>query len=149
MDRDSGGGRPGEAALHEVLQLAVRAPSVHNSQPWRWRIEHLQVVTEPTLRWKQWLRVGEVTSAVLLAAARDGLASSPYSQPLEVAGTRAFVRSRVSRVGCPQILLRIGWPPPGNPPPLRPRRALAEVVEPLGSAVLADPVCLEHRSTGG
>lgn len=30
--------RPSTETLHTALALAVRAPSVHNTQPWRWRI---------------------------------------------------------------------------------------------------------------
>lgn len=29
---------PDDATLHAALMLATRAPSVHNSQPWRWRV---------------------------------------------------------------------------------------------------------------
>lgn len=29
---------PSTATCHDALELAVRAPSVHNSQPWRWKI---------------------------------------------------------------------------------------------------------------
>lgn len=29
---------PDTATLHAVLSQAVRAPSIHNSQPWRWRV---------------------------------------------------------------------------------------------------------------
>jgi nitroreductase len=29
---------PDSKTLHAVLSLAVRAPSIHNSQPWRWRV---------------------------------------------------------------------------------------------------------------
>jgi nitroreductase len=105
----------------------------------------LLMLSTPTDTPLQWLRVGEVTSAVLLAATRDGLASSPYSQPLEVADTRAFVRSRIARAGHPQILLRIGWPPSGDPPPLTPRRPLAHVVEPLDSATT--DTLTGHRET--
>ena len=62
----------------------------------------------------QWLRVGEVTSAILLTATRHGLAASPLTQPLEVGDTRTFIRNHVSgdRSSHPQILLRIGWPRP-------------------------------------
>ena len=79
----------------------------------------------------QWLRVGEVTSAILLTAARHGLAASPLTQPLEVGETRTFVRDHISGDASahPQILLRIGWPRPeaGYLPPT-PRRPLVEVV---------------------
>jgi nitroreductase len=99
----------------------------------------LLVLSTPTDAPLQWLRAGEVTSAILLAAARDGLASSPFTQPLEVADTRAYLRSRIARVGHPQILLRIGWPSPGEPPPLTPRRPLADVVEPLDAGPTGTP----------
>jgi hypothetical protein len=80
----------------------------------------------------QWLRVGEVTSAILLTATRHGLAGSPLTQPLEVGDTRTFIRNHVScaRSSHPQILLRIGWPrlESGHLRPT-PRRPLAEVVD--------------------
>ena len=72
--------------------------------------------------------------------------SSPSG--LEVTDTRAFLRSRVARAGHPQSLLRIGWLPSGDPPPLTPRRPLADVVEPLGLSgedTLTDPVEQEKR----
>jgi hypothetical protein len=80
----------------------------------------------------QWLRVGEVTSAILLTATRHGLAGSPLTPPLEVGDTRTFIRNHVScdRSSHPQILLRIGWPrlESGHLRPT-PRRPLAEVVD--------------------
>ncbi|MDX6584329.1 MAG: hypothetical protein QOI10_3513, partial [Solirubrobacterales bacterium] len=30
--------RPGNATVLAALELAVRAPSLHNTQPWRWRV---------------------------------------------------------------------------------------------------------------
>ena len=75
----------------------------------------------------QWLRVGEVTSAVLLTATRLGLAGSPLTQPLEVGGTRTFVRDHVTGGAHPQMLLRLGWPSGPTLPPT-PRRPLKEVV---------------------
>jgi nitroreductase len=78
-----------------------------------------------------WLRAGEVTSAVLLTATRAGLAASPLTQPLEVENTRGYVRDHVlaAKTTHPQILLRIGWPPPGaGALPATPRRPLEEVV---------------------
>jgi nitroreductase len=75
----------------------------------------------------QWLRVGEVTSAVLLTATRLGLAGSPLTQPLEVGGTRTFVRDHVAGGAHPQMLLRLGWPSGKSLPPT-PRRPLKEVV---------------------
>ena len=45
-----------------------------------------------------WLRAGEATSAVLLAATGLGLATTPLSQPLEVEATRHALRWDVLRV---------------------------------------------------
>lgn len=90
----------------------------------------LLLLSTPTDTPLQWLRVGEVTSALLLTAAREGLGSSPLTQPLEVADTRELLRSRIVPAGHPQVLLRIGWPSPGEVPPT-PRRDLADVVDPL------------------
>lgn len=73
------------------------------------------------------LRAGEATSAVLLVATDQGLATTPMSQPLEVARTRASIGSQI--VGpqlCPQLVLRVGWAQPGSPDlPPTPRRNLA------------------------
>jgi len=80
------------------------------------------------------LRAGEATSAVLLAATGLGLATTPLSQPLEVAETRATIRNRVLGPHLqPQIVLRVGWASPGTPelPPTR-RRPLKHVLPPIG-----------------
>ncbi|WP_328356674.1 nitroreductase family protein [Mycobacterium sp. NBC_00419] len=41
---------PDKATIEAALALAVRAPSVHNSQPWRWRIaeESVHLYADPT-----------------------------------------------------------------------------------------------------
>ncbi len=60
------------------------------------------------------LRAGEATSAVLLAATNMELATTPLSQPLEVAQTRASISAHL--VGpqlFPQLVLRVGWTQPG------------------------------------
>jgi len=42
--------RFGEADLLTALSMAIRAPSIHNSQPWRWRIRPhgLELYTDAT-----------------------------------------------------------------------------------------------------
>lgn len=78
------------------------------------------------------LRAGEATSAVLLSATSDGLASCPLTEPLEVAGTRKFVRTHVTGDRFPQMVLRLGWAPVNaDPLPATPRRPLEEVVHHL------------------
>ncbi|GAY07308.1 dinucleotide-utilizing enzymes [Pseudonocardia sp. N23] len=79
-----------------------------------------------------WLRAGEALSAVTLRAAVLGLASCPLSAPVEVAAPRALLRDAVlDGSAMPQIVLRIGWAPPGQLP-RTPRRRLSEVVSMLG-----------------
>ncbi|MHA7651107.1 Acg family FMN-binding oxidoreductase [Mycobacterium sp. ML4] len=77
------------------------------------------------------LRAGEATSVVLLTATAMGLASCPVTEPLEVAQTRAAVRSGVfGHSNYPQMLLRVGWAPiNADPLPATPRRALDDFVE--------------------
>lgn len=76
------------------------------------------------------LRAGEATSAVLLAATNLGLATTPLSQPMEVARTRASISDHI--VGTqlfPQLVLRIGWAQPDCPDlPPTPRRSLDNVL---------------------
>lgn len=77
------------------------------------------------------LRAGEAASAVLLHATACGLASSPLSQPLEIARTRlALGREVLDGTLSPQLVLRIGWPPMGPGPMATPRRSVSETVEP-------------------
>jgi Nitroreductase family len=43
---------PDRETVHAVLSLATRAPSVHNTQPWRWRVgsDSLHLYADPELR---------------------------------------------------------------------------------------------------
>ena len=79
-----------------------------------------------------WLRAGEATSAVLLAATGLGLATTPLSQALEVDETRRALRTDVLRVPeHPQLLVRVGWPATGaGELPVTPRRDLRSVLLP-------------------
>jgi hypothetical protein len=78
------------------------------------------------------LRAGESTSAVLLAATRLALATTPLSQAIELRAVRARMRSGVLRIPeHPQLILRVGRPAPdatGIQP--TPRRPLASVLLP-------------------
>ena len=77
-----------------------------------------------------WLRAGEATSAVLLAATGLGLATTPLSQPLEVEATRHALQQDVLRVPeHPQLVVRVGWPATGAAElPSTPRRDLGSLV---------------------
>jgi len=75
------------------------------------------------------LRAGEALSAVILQANLLGLASCPLSQVLEVDDTRRVLRDDVlDGAISPQLVLRLGFPPPGAPLPATPRRPIAEVL---------------------
>lgn len=120
---------PGQMPMRSFAGTPTASPS--SGEP---ESAALLLLTTPTDTPLQWLRVGEVTSAILLAAARHGLVSSPLTQPLEVGETRTFIRDHIAG-GHPQMLLRIGWPQPdsaqSDPAQLSPtpRRPLAEVVD--------------------
>ncbi|MDX3189679.1 hypothetical protein PV458_14850 [Streptomyces sp. MN03-5084-2B] len=73
------------------------------------------------------LRAGEATSAVLLSATALGLVSCPIPPPWDT--QEEFTRTTSAH---PQVLLRVGWAPPGSEPlPPTPRRRLGHVLEPL------------------
>ncbi|HVX43838.1 MAG TPA: NAD(P)H nitroreductase [Mycobacteriales bacterium] len=74
------------------------------------------------------VRAGEALCHVLLMAARSGLAACPYTQPLEVPAPRLLLRRMLDGYGEPQAILRVGWPDPGDAPPLTPRRPVTDVL---------------------
>lgn len=82
------------------------------------------------------LRAGEATSAVLLTATAQGLASCPISELLEVDEAREGLRDLAfDDDGFPQMLVRVGWAPTNTDPlPSTPRRPLADVVHRLDGA---------------
>ena len=79
---------------------------------------------------RDWLAAGEALSAILLTATVNGLATSPMSDLVEVASSRALLRAMLAAVGYPAIVVRIGLPATIDAPvPAAPRRAPAEVIE--------------------
>jgi len=78
------------------------------------------------------LKAGEAASAVLLAATRMGLATTPLSQALEIAASRHHLRTDVLGIPeHPQLVIRVGWPATGSADlPMTPRRPLRSVVLP-------------------
>lgn len=74
------------------------------------------------------LRSGEALAHVLLVAAANGLAAAPYTQPLEIPTTLTMLHRVLGGFGQPQMVLRIGWPGEGAPPPLTPRRAVGDII---------------------
>ena len=71
------------------------------------------------------LRAGEALSAVLVHGAAMGMAMVPLSQAIEVDRTRMLLQNELlSDIACPQIVVQVGWAPPGReqvpPTPRRP-----------------------------
>jgi nitroreductase len=82
------------------------------------------------------LRAGEALSAVLLTATRNGLATDPISQPLEVDDVRAELRRVcLDDRAEPQVLVRLGWAPiSAQPVPPTGRRPVAETIDEFDAA---------------
>ncbi|MGQ4601398.1 Acg family FMN-binding oxidoreductase [Nocardia sp. R6R-6] len=76
------------------------------------------------------LRAGEAMSAVLLTATNVGLATCPLSAPLESTELHHRLRRDIlDDTAHPQVILRVGRAPSSaDPPPMTPRRLLADVL---------------------
>ncbi|MGY1634580.1 Acg family FMN-binding oxidoreductase [Geodermatophilus sp. SYSU D01186] len=74
-----------------------------------------------------WLLAGQALGRLLLRATADGLAASPLTQALDWPATRTRMRARLSLVGHPQMLLRMGYPSTGEAPHSG-RRPVADVL---------------------
>ena len=71
---------------------------------------------------------------MLLRATAEGVAASPLTQALDWPATRSRMQSRLSLVGHPQMLLRMGYPPDTSGQAVSGRRPVADVLryEPAG-----------------
>jgi nitroreductase len=74
-----------------------------------------------------WLLAGQALGRLLLQATTEGLAASPLTQALDWPATRTRMRSRLSLVGHPQMLLRMGYPSTEEAPHSG-RRPVADVL---------------------
>ncbi|MFS0899463.1 nitroreductase family protein [Mycolicibacterium litorale] len=73
------------------------------------------------------VRAGEAMSDILLAATAMGLASCPLTTPLHDARDRLSLACEVfDGEAYPQVLIRLGWAPDGDPPPALGRRSAQE-----------------------
>lgn len=66
---------------------------------------------------EQWIMAGQALQRMLLLATQRGLAATPMSQPLEIPDLRKLV---AAGGGWPQVLLCLGYAPPGAPTARRP-----------------------------
>ncbi len=77
---------------------------------------------------RAWLRAGQALGRVLLRATAAGVAASPLTQALDWPATRTRLQARLSLVGHPQFLLRMGYPPDGPAGAVSGRRPVGEVL---------------------
>jgi nitroreductase len=75
------------------------------------------------------LRAGEALSALLLRATAAGLSTAPLTEAVEVSWPRHLLRRLVEGTGEPFVVVRLGYPGDGAPPPPTPRRRPEHVIE--------------------
>ena len=97
------GGGPGVLGVEVVVRLGVGVGPGHL------RPAVVLLGTEGDDR-MAWLLAGRALARLLLTATTEGLASSPLTQALDWPATRTRMRARLSLVGYPQMLLRMGYP---------------------------------------
>jgi hypothetical protein len=84
---------------------------------------------------RDWLGAGEATSAVLLTATAEGLATSLMSDLVEVDSARELLRGMLAGLGAAMIVIRVGYADPkGQPLGRAPRLPAGELVEPRDGA---------------
>lgn len=74
-----------------------------------------------------WLRCGQVLSTVLLEATVAGVATCPLSHLTEIPLSRSMIQRSTPAAGVPQIMVRVGRAPDGEPPVMTSRRPVADV----------------------
>jgi nitroreductase len=75
-----------------------------------------------------WLQSGRALGRLLLVGTAFGVAASPLTQALDWPATRTRMQSRLSLVGHPQMLLRIGYPPEPVTGAVSGRRPVSDVL---------------------
>ncbi|MFI2641773.1 Acg family FMN-binding oxidoreductase [Streptomyces sp. NPDC018610] len=100
----------------------------------------LAVLSTPGDRPADWLVAGQALERVLLEATAAGLATSLTSHPLESPDLRLLARDPVSGHGHVQMVLRLGYGPPGPATPRRPVTDVLEVAEAVEVMGIAEVV---------
>jgi nitroreductase len=77
---------------------------------------------------ESWLQAGRALGRLLLRVTAAGIAASPLTQALDWPATRAQLRSQLSLLGHPQMLLRMGYPSTADPGAVSGRRPVEEVL---------------------
>lgn len=77
---------------------------------------------------RAWLNAGRSLGRLLLQMTSAGLAASPLTQALDWPATRTQLRGRLSLIGHPQMLLRVGYPVPAEMAVVTGRRPVGDVL---------------------
>lgn len=124
----------GPWSLFEAVPIRDLAPDRELPQRASERFEQ-----EPTLAtlavpggdgYQQWLRAGQAMQRVLLEATRLGLATSLFTQPLDVPALRDLLTD-ADHLSAVHVILRVGY---GHPVVASPRRPVEEVIVRPGPA---------------
>ncbi|MEU9044790.1 MULTISPECIES: hypothetical protein [unclassified Kitasatospora] len=111
-----------DATAHSLVAAAAAAPSIHNTQPWRFRLDppartiHVHAASRYALR-----ATDPDTRALHLSVllTLHGLRASILHQALEWPDLRTRMTDTSPDRCAPQTLLRIGYGPAGYPTPRR------------------------------
>ncbi|MEV5834865.1 hypothetical protein [Nocardia sp. NPDC052112] len=89
----------------------------------------LLVLSSPRESVTMWLHTGEALSAVLLECTTSGLASCSMTHITEIPAARKVIANMLPHPGIPQVLIRVGTVPDGEPefPPTS-RRPLSDIL---------------------
>lgn len=119
-------------ALYDAAARATLAPSIHNSQPWRFEVldDRLDLYLDRARRLPAVDPLGReaaISCGAALFGLRVALAAAGLDATTSVLPdpTREALRRELRLVGHPQVLMRIGT---AAPTPVSPRRAAGDVI---------------------
>lgn len=124
INRDQGTSREGvseHAPGGEDLASSLGPPVLRTlDQEYEGNIHHpglpmLAVISTFADSWFDWLAAGQTLERILLHARASGVWPSFFNQPIEVASSRAELRELMGQKGFPQLMLRMGYGPHGQP----------------------------------
>lgn len=137
-----------DLAVRRLLVAAGEAPSVHNTQPWRFAVRHGDVI-ELLADWDRWLRVSDPRGRSLHVSC--GAALFNLRIAAQAAGRRPVVRLLPAPEHAPDLLATVGLGARG-PAPAEARR-LYELIPvrrtnrtPFGDRLVPAPVLTELRA---